>query len=369
MTKQQKYQAHRGKKTRLTGPTKLGPLGAVRGTLTENAPLGAQSWFRCGGAADLLFEPADIDDLAAFLSHHNTAPSPLGGEGWGEGGPDECEGDKDSKHREAPPHPTPLPEGRGGITVLGGLANTIIRDGGVRGIVVQLGKPFAAVSVMDERYIHAGAGALNGTVAAAAAKAGIGGLEFLSGIPGTVGGALAMNAGAYGTEVKDVLIGAEALNSSGESQKFTVDDLNMSYRHTDVPDGTVFMGAIFKGQCEDKVDVKARLKDIKKKRNDTQPISEKTGGSTFANPSAIELEAAGLPEGTRAWQVVEMVDGRGFSIGGAQMSEKHCNFMINTGDATANDLEMLGDELRTRARAKFGLDLHWEIRRIGERKG
>ena len=336
MTNKQKHRAHTAFKSGPTGPTKLDQLGPLRGALTENAPLGAQSWFRCGGSADLLFEPADLDDLAMFLISHNSPPS------------------------------RPL-KGGGGITVLGGLANTIIRDGGVRGVVIRLGKPFAGIEIMDEHYIRAGAGALNGTVAAAAAKAGIGGLEFLSGIPGSVGGALAMNAGAYGSEVKDVLIGAEALDRSGKAQKFTAADLNMAYRYTDVPDGTIFTSAIFKGAAEDRDLVRTRLKDIKQKRNDTQPISEKTGGSTFANPSAIELEAAGLPKDTRAWQVVEMVDGRGFSIGGAQMSEKHCNFMINTGDATATDLEMLGEELRRRAKAEFGLDLHWEIKRIGER--
>lgn len=307
-------------------PILMSDLSKIRGRLTENAPLGAQSWFRCGGAADLLFEPADIDDLTYFLQSYD-----------------------------------------GDLTILGGLANTIIREGGVRGCVIRLGKPFALVEVMNGQYIRAGAGALNGTVAAMAAKNGIGGLEFLSGIPGTVGGAQAMNAGAYGAEVKDVLIGAEALDRQGAAHKYTAADLNMTYRHTDMPHGNIFTGAIFKGVPQEPEVVKNRLKDIKQKRQDTQPIAEKTGGSTFANPSAQALKAADLPEDTRAWQVVEKVGGRGLKIGGAQMSKKHCNFMVNTGNATATDLEDLGDFLRRRAKDEFGLDLHWEIKRIGAR--
>ena len=316
----------------------------LRGTLTKNAPLGAQSWFRCGGTADLLFEPADLDDLQGFLSQYCH--------------PERSEG---SEVTSDPLSQAPQDD----IVVLGGLANTIIRDGGVRGCVIRLGKAFAGVEVLDECRIKAGAGALNGTVAAAAAKAGIGGLEFLSGIPGTVGGALAMNAGAYGTEVKDVLIGVTGIDRAGEIHHLGVEDLNMSYRHTDIPEGMIFAGATFKGTPEDKTSVKARLKEIKQKRQDTQPIADKTGGSTFANPSAEELQTAGLPAGMRAWEIVEKVGGRGFSIGGAQMSEKHCNFMINTGDATAADLESLGEEMRKRAHEEFGLTLHWEIKRIG----
>lgn len=305
----------------------------LRGTLTENAPLGADSWFGCGGRADVLFSPADLEDLRAFLSS---------------------------------PSPNPLPKGRG-LLVLGGMANAIIRDGGARGSVIRLGRPFAEITIIDDIYIEAGAGALNGSVAAAAMKAGIGGLEFLSGIPGTIGGALRMNAGAYGTEMKDVLVGAHAVDAQAAAHRLTPEDLRMTYRHTDVPDGTIFTSAIFKGQKENYETVRARMNDIKTRRNETQPIREKTGGSTFANPSAEELARAGLPEGTRAWQIVEMVGGRGLRIGGAQMSEMHCNFMINTGNATATDLENLGEEIRRRAFEKFGLDLRWEIQRVGER--
>lgn len=295
--------------------------------LTENAPLGQESWFGCGGTADLLFQPADIDDLTHFL-------------------------------KSAPPE-TP-------VTVLGGLANTIVRDGGVRGCVIRLGKPFADIEVRGARIV-AGTGALNGSVAAAAAKAGIGGLEFLSGIPGTVGGALRMNAGAYGREVKDVLIAAFGLSRDGQAEAFMPEDMDMRYRYCGAPEGVIFTAAAFEGQRENKDVVRERLKEIKERRRQTQPISEKTGGSTFANPTAEELAVAGLPEGTRAWQLVEKVGGRGLTIGGAKMSEKHCNFMINTGTATAADLEDLGDELITRVKNLLGVTLHWEIRRIGER--
>lgn len=294
---------------------------------TQNAPLGAESWFGCGGTADILFQPADLDDLSLFL--------------------------KDT--------PAELP-----VTILGGLANTIVRDGGIRGCVIRLGKPFAEIEIRGTRIV-AGAGALNGTVAAAAAKAGIGGLEFLSGIPGTVGGALRMNAGAYGREVKDALVAAFGLDRTGRSEALMLDEMHMSYRHCGAPEGIIFTAAAFEGQREDKDIVRARLKEIKERRRDTQPIAEKTGGSTFANPTAEELTAAGLPEGTRAWQLVERVGGRGLKIGGAMMSEKHCNFMINTGTATAADLEDLGDELLSRVKNLLGVTLHWEIRRIGER--
>lgn len=301
---------------------------SVQGTLTPNAPLGAQSWFGCGGVADLLFAPANLDDLADFLKK------------W---------------------------PGDQLLTILGGMANCIIRDGGVRGCVIRLGKPFAQIDVIDDTYIKAGAGALNGSVAAAAVKAGIGGLEFLSGIPGTLGGALAMNAGAYGREMKDILVGAYALDQQGDELRLTPDELNMSYRHTDIPAGTIFTSAILKGVAEDYETVKTRMNEIKARRNETQPIREKTGGSTFANPSAEALRRADLPEDMRAWQVVEKVGGRGLRIGGAQMSEQHCNFMINTGDATASDLENLGEEIRARALHDLGLELHWEIKKIGDR--
>lgn len=323
-------------------------LHSLSGEIVENAPIGKESWFGCGGTADLLFRPADADDLSGFLRR------------W--------------------PLASPL-------AVLGGLANTIVRDGGVRGAVIRLGKPFAEIRVLNERYLCAGCGANNAGIAAAAAKAGIGGLEFLSGIPGTLGGALRMNAGAYGREMKDALTGIEALSREGERIRIVpahksenpprpgdpLKDgggalLHMSYRHTEMEGEAVFTGAILEGRAEGYETVRARMDEIKKKRQDTQPIKEFTGGSTFANPTPEELRRAGLPEGTRAWQVVERVGGRGLSVGGAQMSEKHCNFMINTGAATSADLEILGEEIRARALHDLGLTLHWEIMRIGEKR-
>ena len=283
--------------------------------IIDDAPLGKDSWFGCGGNADQLLRPANADELAQFLKEYD-----------------------------------------GDITVLGGLANTIIRDGGIRGVTVQLGKEFSEIKVLGD-YIEAGAGALNGSVAAAAVKAGIGGLEFLSGIPGCVGGALRMNAGAYGTEVKDALTGINAVTRQGVMTKLVPEQLHMTYRHTDPPKGIIFTSAIFKGRREDYETVKARMNEIKTKRNETQPIREKTGGSTFANPSG-EL---------RAWQIVQKVGGHELKIGGAQMSPMHWNFMINTGDATATDLENLGEEIRRRAKEQLGINLRWEINIVGER--
>ena len=298
----------------------------IQGNFIKDAPLGSKSWFGCGGNADILFEPASLDDLSLFLREY--------------------------------PEQEPL-------TILGGMANCIIRDGGIRGIVIQLGKQFAEIEVEGNRIL-AGAGALNGSVASAAAKAGIGGLEFLSGIPGTVGGALSMNAGAYGSEVSDILIAALAMTREGRTMPYGPSDLQMGYRTCIPPEGTVFTGAVFEGKEEATETVRERLKTIKEQRRATQPITEKTGGSTFANPKPEELEKANLPEGTRAWQLVERVGGRGLSIGGAQMSEKHCNFMLNTGAAAASDLENLGDELIRRVREECGLELHWEIKRLGD---
>ncbi len=296
------------------------------GRFTENAPIGLKSWFRCGGSADLLFEPSDIDDLSIFLKQY--------------------------------PKDEPL-------LVLGGMANTIVRDGGIRGCVIQLGKAFSEIEVQDNR-IMVGAGALNGSVASAAAKAGIGGLEFLSGIPGTVGGALRMNAGAYGAEIKDILVAAMGLSKNGILVPFSPEDMDMRYRYCGVPEGTVFISAVFEGVPEDQDVVRNRLKEIKATRQATQPISEKTGGSTFANPSAEDLEQAGLPTDMKAWQLVEKAGGRDLQIGGARMSDKHLNFMINAGNATARNLEDLGDDLIKRVQDQCGLTLHWEIRRVGE---
>lgn len=309
----------------LTAPSGI-DLSAVRGRLTAHAPLGAVGWFRCGGTAEWLFRPADAEDLALFLS----ALSP-----------------------EIP------------VTTLGVLSNTIVRDGGVRGVVIRLGREFAGI-VAEGDTIQAGSVALDGNVAAAAARAGIAGLEFFSGIPGTIGGALRMNAGCYGTETKDVLVTATAIDRRGETHVLTPGQMGMAYRHTDTPADYVFTGALFRGMRGDPDAIRAHSEDIKTKRNASQPIREKTGGSTFANPAPAEIAAAGLPAGTKVWQLIDRAGCRGLMVGGAQMSTLHCNFMINTGNATAADLENLGEEVRRRVYEDSGITLRWEVKRIGE---
>ena len=299
-------------------------LPAVRGRMTHDAPLGAVGWFRCGGTAELLFKPEDADDLADFLRQ------------W-----------KDD------------------VTVLGVMSNTIVRDGGVRGAVIRPGKEFAVIEAEGE-FVRAGAAALDGNVAMAAARAGIAGLEFFSGIPGTIGGALRMNAGCYGTETKDVLVEATAIDRQGNTHVMTPQQMGLAYRHSDAPADYIFTGALFRGRKGDPEAIKAHMEEIKQKRNTSQPIREKTGGSTFANPSAAEVAQAGLPEGTKVWQLIDRAGCRGLIVGGAQMSELHCNFMINTGTATASDLENLGEEVRRRVYEDCGITLRWEVKRIGE---
>lgn len=306
---------------------KQAELPAVRGRYTENAPLGEVGWFRCGGKAEVLFKPADQQDLADFLA-------------------------------QCPKH---IP-----VTTLGVLSNTIVRDGGVRGVVIRLGKEFTNIEALADGTVRAGSMALDGNVAQAAAKASIAGLEFFSGIPGTIGGALRMNAGCYGTETKDVLIEATAIDRNGVIHKLTPAQMGMSYRHTDTPEDYVFTEALFKGKPGNEEEIKAHMLAIKEKRGTSQPIREKTGGSTFANPSADEIAKAGWPEGTKVWQLIDRAGCRGLRVGGAMMSELHANFMINTGTATGRDLEELGEEVRARVLADSGITLRWEVKRIGE---
>lgn len=317
-------------------------LPSVRGRYTENAPLGMTGWFKCGGTADVLFKPADLEDLQDFL--RQTAP---------DRGADVAS-------------PVCYAGGSGAVPVhvFGALSNTIIRDGGVPGVVIRLGREFAGIET-DGETVTAGALALDANVAQVAAEAGIGGLEFFSGIPGTIGGALRMNAGCYGSETKDVLVEARAVDRNGTLHTLTPEDMHMTYRHIGVPDDFIFIGATFKGKKDNAANVLAWMAEIKAKREGSQPIREKTGGSTFANPSAEEIAKAGLPEGTKVWQIIDQVGGRGLSIGGALMSEKHCNFMINSGSARAADLENLGEEIRKRVGDRFGISLRWEIKRIG----
>jgi len=289
-------------------------LPPVRGRLAEAAPLAQITWFRVGGPAEILFRPADAADLASFLA---------------------------AKPKDVP------------VTVLGVASNLLVRDGGVPGVVVRLGRAFAAIDTKGETIV-AGAGTLDLNVALAAREAGIAGLEFLSGIPGTIGGALRMNAGAYGVEMKDVLISAEALDPLGGRHTLPLDKLDLAYRHCGLPEDWIFLGATLRGRGGDAAAIGARMAEIQAERERSQPIRARTGGSTFANPP-----------GRKAWQLIDEAGCRGLRRGGAMVSEKHTNFLINAGDATAADLEGLGEEVRRRVFEKSGVELDWEIKRIG----
>jgi UDP-N-acetylmuramate dehydrogenase len=302
-------------------------LPKTRGRITANAPLGSVGWFRCGGNAEFLFKPDDELDLQNFLAN---------------------------LPREIP------------VSVFGVLSNTIIRDDGMRGVVVRLGREFAGIKRVNDTDIVVGAACLDVNASMQCAELGIGNLEFLSGVPGTIGGALKMNAGAYGREIKDVLVTAYGVDREGAVHEFNAAQMGFSYRHSSVPDDIIFTRALLRGCVDEPEIIQARMNEIKQKREASQPVREKTGGSTFANPSEADLIAAGLPITTKSWQLVDMVGGRGLKIGGAMMSELHANFMINTGDASASDLEALGDEIKRRVKEKFGLDLRWEIKRVGE---
>jgi UDP-N-acetylmuramate dehydrogenase len=294
-------------------------LPKVRGRLSENAPLAGITWFRVGGNAEIMFRPADTDDLATFLKAR----------------------------------PADVP-----VTVIGVGSNLLVRDGGVEGVVIRLGRGFTEIT-RDGPLLRAGAAALDLNVAMMAREAGLAGLEFLSGVPGTIGGALRMNAGAYGREMKDVTLGAEALDLFGQRQYLTNRALGFGYRHCGAPEDWIFVAAELKGEPDDAAAIQRRMDDIQKARSDSQPLRTRTGGSTFANPSDPR---AG---GRKAWELIDATGCRGLTRGGAMVSEKHCNFLINTGTATAADLEGLGEEVRTRVADKFGVTLEWEIRCIG----
>ncbi len=300
----------------MTPKTRISDLPEVQGRYTEDAPLGAVGWFRTGGTADVLFKPADTEDLAAFMKA--------------------C--------------PTEIT-----VKVLGVMSNTIIRDGGVRGVVIRLGRAFNTIEKLDESRLKAGTVMLDANVAEAAAEAGISGLEFLCGIPGTIGGALKMNAGCYGGEIKEVLQSAELVTRGGDIIALSPEELKMSYRKTAAPEGAVFTSCILKGETGVPENIRAKINEIRAQREASQPLKERTGGSTFANP-----------EGYRAWELIDAAGCRGLCVGGAMMSKKHCNFMINTGNATAHDLETLGETVREKVKQNSGIDLRWEIRRIGE---
>ena len=297
-------------------------LPDVRGKLLRDEPLGPFTWFRVGGNADALFIPADADDLGEFL-------------------------------RALDPD---VP-----VTVLGVGSNVIIRDGGVEGVVIRLaGRAFGEIHIeAAEHQVIAGAGALDAMVARASARAGITGLEFYAGIPGTIGGALTMNAGCYGSETKDVLVSAWGFDRTGEMRVYALEDFGYTYRHSEIPEGgIIWMQAVFQGRPDDPDAVAARIAEITSRRELTQPIREKTGGSTFKNPP-----------GHSSWKLVDEAGWRGKLFkatgGGAMFSELHSNFMINPGEATAADIEGLGDAVRADVLAKTGVQLDWEIKRLG----
>ncbi|OHB32395.1 MAG: UDP-N-acetylenolpyruvoylglucosamine reductase [Phenylobacterium sp. RIFCSPHIGHO2_01_FULL_70_10] len=290
-------------------------LPAVRGRLLRDEPLAPFTWFRVGGAADVLFLPADAEDLAAFLK---------------------------ALPREVP------------VTVLGVGSNVIVRDGGVEGVVIRLaGRAFGQIAVEGTR-VTAGAAALDAAVARAAAKAGVAGLEFYAGIPGSVGGALTMNAGCYGSETKDVLVSAWGIDRTGARRDFALDDFGYAYRHSQAPADIIWIEATYEGRPDAPDAIQGRIEAITARREQSQPIREKTGGSTFKNP-----------EGHSSWKLVDEAGWRGKPFGGAMFSPLHSNFMINTGEATAADLEGLGEAVRADVKARTGIDLHWEIKRIG----
>ncbi|MBY0531967.1 MAG: UDP-N-acetylmuramate dehydrogenase [Xanthobacteraceae bacterium] len=286
----------------------------LRGRLLANQLLAEITWFRVGGPAQVLFTPADEEDLAYFLS---------------------C----------VPNHP---------VTVIGLGSNLIVRDGGVPGIVIRMARGFADVVIEDETKVRAGVAVPDVKVARAAADASLAGLAFYRGVPGAIGGALRMNAGAYGGETKDVLIRANAVSRSGELVTFSNADMGYSYRHCSVPDEYIFTQALFQAKPGNKDEIAAEMENITERREATQPIKSRTGGSTFKNPP-----------GHKAWQLIDAAGCRGLVVGDAQVSELHCNFLINRGNATAADVEGLGEEVRRRVKENSGVQLEWEIKRIG----
>jgi UDP-N-acetylmuramate dehydrogenase len=289
-------------------------LPPVRGRLVANAPIGPLTWLRVGGPAEALFRPADGEDLADFLA--------------------------------ALPGDIP-------VTVIGVGSNLLVRDGGIPGVTIRLGRGFADIETgVDE--VRAGAGALDLSVALAAAEAGIAGLEFLSGIPGTVGGGFRTNAGAYGSEFTNVLISADAVDRGGRVHRVGAAELGFAHRRSEAPPDWIFTSAIFRGLHGERAAIAQRMAEIQAAREASQPIRSRTGGSTFANPP-----------GRQAWQLIDEAGCRGLARGGAIVSDKHTNFLINTGNATAAEIEALGEEVRRRVHDRFGIVLEWEIRRIG----
>ena len=287
----------------------------VRGRLTPDAALAPLVWFKSGGNAEWLFEPKDEDDLVSFL-------------------------------RELDPH---VP-----VMALGLGSNLIVRDGGVPGVVVRLGKAFSKIDRVDETTLRCGGGASGILVSSTARDAGVAGLEFLRGIPGTVGGFVRMNGGAYGREVSDVLVSARLVLRSGEVVEWPLERLGYTYRHSQVPKGAVVVEAVFRGTLGDPMAIGAEIAAIARAREESQPLRSRTGGSTFKNPA-----------GHKAWALIDAAGCRGLTMGDAQVSEKHCNFLLNLGSATSAEIEALGEEVRRRVEAKTHITLEWEIQRVG----
>jgi UDP-N-acetylmuramate dehydrogenase len=287
----------------------------VRGRLTRDAPLAPLVWFKSGGNAEWLFEPADVEDLEQFLT-------------------------------ELDPH---VP-----VMALGLGSNLIVRDGGVLGVVVRLGKAFAKIEQLDETMLRCGGGASGILVSSTARDHGVAGLEFLRGIPGTVGGFVRMNGGAYGREVSDILVSARLVLRSGELVEWPIEKLGYTYRHSEVPEGAVVIEAVFAGEPGDPEAIGAEMDAIARAREESQPLRSRTGGSTFKNP-----------HGHKAWALIDAAGCRGLTMGDAQVSEKHCNFLLNLGSATSAEIEALGEEVRRRVEAKSHISLEWEIQRVG----
>jgi UDP-N-acetylmuramate dehydrogenase len=298
----------------LPRPTLAESLPPLRGRMQENAPLAPFTWFRAGGPAEVLIRPADADDLAQFL-------------------------------RALPPD---MP-----VQAIGACSNLIIRDGGLPGITVKLARGFSAIEARTDGVV-AGAAALDVTVSEHAAAAALTGLEFLSGIPGTIGGAVAMNAGAYGGEIAEVLDWAEIVTRSGEQRRLSAAELAFAYRHSALPPGAIVTRARLRATPGAAATIAARMAEIRANREASQPIRARTGGSTFRNPPAM-----------KAWELIDAAGCRGLARGGAVVSEKHCNFLINAANATASDIEGLGEDIRRRVAAASGVNLEWEIKRIG----
>ncbi|WP_404712065.1 UDP-N-acetylmuramate dehydrogenase [Sphingomonas sp. MMS24-J13] len=290
-------------------------LPKTAGRLTEQAPLAPLVWFKAGGAADYLFEPSDVADLARFLADLDPE-IPVMGLGLG--------------------------------------SNMIVRDGGVPGVVVRLGKAFAKVERVDATTLRCGGGASGILVSSTARDAGIAGVEFLRSIPGTVGGFVRMNGGAYGREVKDILVECDVVLRSGETRTLALEDLGYSYRHSELPEGAIVVSATFRGHEGDPAAIQAEMDRIAAEREASQPLRSRTGGSTFKNPV-----------GHKAWQLIDEAGCRGLRLGDAQVSEKHCNFLLNLGSATSAEIEELGEEVRRRVKAQSGVTLEWEIQRVG----